>query len=65
MKINELIYGNLLGDASIRSDKSKYFTYQIVAKDKKFLKWLKNFFKGFGIKRFEINANYFTLLVSW
>jgi DNA-binding XRE family transcriptional regulator len=50
MKINELIYGNLLGDASIRSDKSKYFTYQIVAKDKKFLKWLKNFFKEFGIK---------------
>jgi DNA-binding XRE family transcriptional regulator len=50
MRIIEIIYGNLLGDSSIRSDKGKYFTYQAVGKDKKFLDWLEKKIENFGIK---------------
>ncbi len=44
MKLQEIINGSLLGDASIRSDKGKYFTFQIVSKDQRFLEWLAKFF---------------------
>lgn len=50
MEMIELIYGSLLGDASIRSDKGRYFTYQIVGKDKNFLEWFKRLFERFGIR---------------
>ena len=49
MKLEELINGTLLGDASIRVDKGKYFYYSLNAKDKNFLFWSKFLFKKFNI----------------
>jgi len=50
MKILEIIHGILLGDGSIRSDKNKYFTFQLVAKDKELLEWFRKLYNNFGIK---------------
>lgn len=49
-KLNEIISGSLLGDACIRVDKGKYFTFQYTAKDRKFLENLNGIFGGFGIR---------------
>lgn len=49
-EILEFVYGNLLGDASIRSDKDKYFTFQIVARDKNFLEWCGKLLSDFNLK---------------
>src|SRR3989338_3746922 len=44
-----VINGSLLGDACIKSDKGKYFTFNYTAKDKKFLENLKYFLEGYQI----------------
>lgn len=56
MEIIEVINGGLLADSSIRSDKEKYFTFQIVAKDRKFLEWFSILLKNSGI-RYWISRN--------
>ncbi len=50
MELNAIIDGNLLGDASIRSDKIKYFTFQLVSKDIGFLEWHRRMFKSYNIR---------------
>jgi hypothetical protein len=50
MDLLEIIDGTLLGDASVRSDKGKYFTFQIVAKDKNILEWYGSLLKRYDIK---------------
>ena len=62
MRTIEIIYGNLLGDGSIRSDKSKYFTFQVVGKDKSFLEWIKKLFNDSKIKCW-ISRNKFNLFL--
>ena len=56
MKLLEIINGTLLGDASIKFDNfnykkynKKYFSYKVVAKDRKFLEWIEMLFKKFKI----------------
>ncbi len=49
MKLSELINGTLLGDASIRIYKNRYYYYSLNAKDKKFLEWNRRSFKKFNI----------------
>lgn len=56
MEIIDIINGNLLADGSVRSDKGKYFTFQVVAKSEKFLKRIGNLLKKFKIK-FWISKN--------
>ncbi len=45
-----VINGSLLGDACIKIDKGKYFTFQYTAKDKKFLENLKKIFGAYEIR---------------
>lgn len=49
MKLSELINGTLLGDASIRIYKNRYYYYSLNAKDKNFLEWNRRSFKKFYI----------------
>jgi len=56
VKLLEIINGTLLGDSSIKFDNfnykkynKKYFSYKIVAKDRKFLEWIEMLFKKFKI----------------
>lgn len=65
MKIIDIVNGSLLGDASIRSDKGKYFTFQVVGKDERFLEWLAKFFNmsriNCWISKNNYNSNVFSL----
>lgn len=49
-ELNEIINGSLLGDACIKVDKEKYFTFQYTAKDINFLENLNEIFKRFYIR---------------
>ncbi|MFH0890021.1 MAG: helix-turn-helix domain-containing protein [Candidatus Aenigmatarchaeota archaeon] len=49
-ELRSIINGSLLGDACIRVDKEKYFTFKYTAKDKKFLENLKKFFESYKIR---------------
>jgi len=63
MKMDELLSGALLGDASVYSQNDKYFSYKITAKDKNFVEWLKELFNNFGIKCWisQDNPNLFSV----
>ena len=63
MKLNDIINGSLMGDASIRSQNDKYFSYKITAKDKKFVEWVKELLNDFGIKCWisQDNPNLFSV----
>ena len=49
MRLEEVVNGTLLGDASIRVDKKKYYYYGLSAKDKRFLKWVGDILWKFNI----------------
>ncbi len=46
----DIINGSLLGDACVKVDKGKYFTFKYTAKDRRFLENLKERFEKFDIK---------------
>lgn len=57
MKLSELINGTLLGDATVRVDKNKYYYYSLNAKDKNFLKWFGKLFLKFNIPTYIVLNN--------
>jgi DNA-binding XRE family transcriptional regulator len=65
MKLPDIINGTLLGDASVRIDKSKYYYYSLNAKDKNFLCWVKTLLERFNIPTYitvnNIVSKVFTL----
>jgi len=46
----DIIVGTLLGDATIKTDADKYFSYKHSAKDKKYLEWQNRLLEKQGIK---------------
>ena len=63
MNVQEVVCGNLLGDGSIRSQDNKYFSFKVVAKDEKFIEWLKRLFTKFNIRCWvsQDNQNIFAI----
>ena len=49
MSIREIVEGSLMGDGTIKSTSEKYFTFQLVGKDIKFLEWAAKFLNMSGI----------------
>jgi DNA-binding XRE family transcriptional regulator len=57
MKLLEIINGTLLGDASIRVWKGKYYYYSLNAKDRNFLEWCKKLLEKFNIPTYVVVNN--------